>query len=199
MGPSCLMILGFEDTESHANQNLKAALEICKQHDGIDLGSRVGNLWYRDRFELPYLRDILLDRTVMLDTLETATTWNKLLDVYSSVKEALLDAVRSFNFQPLVLCHISHSYQDGASLYFTVMSKQAKGAEIEQWQTAKVAASEAIVMSGATISHHHGVGRDHALWARREHGEMGTLALEGIKRALDPTGILNPGKLLSGS
>ncbi|MEW6736441.1 MAG: FAD-binding oxidoreductase [Acidobacteriota bacterium] len=195
---SSLMILGFEDSESRVHQESKAALEICRQYDGIDLGARAGRLWYKDRFELPYLRDLLLDRAVLIDTLETATTWRNLMNVYQRVREALHTAIVGFHWQakPLVFCHISHSYRDGASLYFTFLARQAQGAEIAQWQAAKTAASEAIVASGATISHHHGVGRDHACWARYEHGRLGTEGLTALKRTFDPTGILNPGKLL---
>jgi alkyldihydroxyacetonephosphate synthase len=195
---TCLMILGFEDTAERVNQDMKAAIEICKQHDGYDLGARIGDHWYKDRFELPYLRDLLLDRGVMIDTLETATSWSNLLEAYNGVKEALVDSINGFNIKshPLVFCHISHSYVDGASLYFTFLARQTRDAEIEQWRTAKAAASEAILACGATISHHHGVGRDHAVWARRELGKLGSHALDVVKRVLDPAGILNPGKLL---
>src|SRR5262249_10915185 len=78
LGSSSLMILGFEDTDTYANQGLKAAIDICKQYDGMEL-PRVGDLWFRDRFELPYLRDTLLNHEIMIDTLETATTWSNLL------------------------------------------------------------------------------------------------------------------------
>lgn len=195
---TCLMILGFEGDEATIKHETKAALDICNQHNGIDLGLRVGEHWYRDRFELPYLRDTLLDQSIMLDTLETCTTWSNLLEVYTRVKEALVDGVKSFDFklQPLVFCHISHSYIDGASLYFTFLTKQAKTKELEQWQIVKKAASQAILASGGTISHHHGVGRDHAPWAKREHGSLAIAALANVKHAFDPAGILNPGKFL---
>lgn len=196
-GSNCVMILGFEESEN-AQRAMKAALEICKANDGMDMGSHPGESWYRERFELPYLRDTLLDRGIMIDTLETATTWSNLLEVYNQVKEAIADAVKTFNRQtpPLIFCHISHSYHDGASLYFTFIAKQVKGAEVAQWQAIKTAACNAILEAGATISHHHGVGRDHARWALKEHGKQASQALTQVKNVFDPAGILNPGKFL---
>jgi alkyldihydroxyacetonephosphate synthase len=94
------------------------------------------------------------------------------------------------------MCHISHLYPSGASLYFTFLTAARPGEELEQWRAAKTAASEAIVASGGTISHHHAVGRDHAPYLRAEAGEQGIAALRAVKAELDPAGIMNPGKLL---
>lgn len=192
----CLMILGFESSDESINKEAKAALDICKHYEGLNLGTRVGQHWYKERFELPYLRDTLLDYSIMLDTLETATTWSNLSNLYRAVQIALTESVKSFGFAPMVFCHISHSYHDGASLYFTFLSKQTKGSEVEQWQAVKTAASEAILANGGTISHHHGVGRDHAAWAQREIGKLAVTALNSMKQVFDPAGILNPGKLI---
>jgi len=194
---TCLMILGFESTDKSVKQEIKAALDICKHHDGIDLGTRVGQHWYKERFELPYLRDTLLDYSIVIDTLETATTWANLANLYNSVKSALTLSIESFGFRAVVFCHISHSYHDGASLYFTFLTKQTKGSELEQWQVIKSTASDAIIADGGTISHHHGVGRDHAKWAEREHGKLAMTALASVKQIFDPQGILNPGKIIS--
>jgi alkyldihydroxyacetonephosphate synthase len=95
----------------------------------------------------------------------------------------------------LVLCHLSHLYRSGASLYFTFLARQAE-APLEQWRAAKAAASEAIVAAGGTITHHHAVGRDHAAWMRAEVGELGLDVIRAAKERLDPAGIMNPGKLL---
>ncbi len=94
------------------------------------------------------------------------------------------------------MCHVSHLYPTGASLYFTFLARQQVGAELAQWQAAKQAASEAIGAAGATITHHHAVGRDHAPWLEAEIGELGIAALRAVKAQVDPAGIMNPGKLL---
>ncbi len=92
--------------------------------------------------------------------------------------------------------HLSHAYADGASLYFTYIARARAGSEVEQWRLVKRAASEAIVSCGATITHHHAVGRDHAPYMEVEVGELGLEALRAVKERLDPAGIMNPGKLL---
>ena len=94
------------------------------------------------------------------------------------------------------MCHVSHAYRDGASLYFTFVARAAPGEEIEQWRAVKSAACEAIVAAGGTITHHHAVGRDHAPYMEAEVGELGIEALRALKERLDPAGIMNPGKLL---
>ena len=96
----------------------------------------------------------------------------------------------------IVMCHLSHAYRDGASLYFTCVSRSRSGEELEQWRAVKTAACEAIVSIGATITHHHAVGRDHAPYMAAELGGVGLEALRAVKERLDPAGIMNPGKLL---
>ncbi|SKL78796.1 flavoprotein [Mycobacteroides abscessus subsp. massiliense] len=93
------------------------------------------------------------------------------------------------------MCHISHTYRTGASLYFTVVCAAAEDA-LTQWGRAKQAAGDAIVAAGGTITHHHAVGRDHQPWLADEVGELGIEILQAVKRTVDPRGILNPGKLI---
>ena len=94
------------------------------------------------------------------------------------------------------MCHISHLYESGASLYFTVIARQQEGQEIEQWHAAKVAATDAIIAGGGTLTHHHGVGRDQAPWLDREIGTGGVDLLRAAKARLDPGGLMSPGKLI---
>jgi alkyldihydroxyacetonephosphate synthase len=129
----------------------------------------------------------------MVETLETATTWTSLQRLYAAVVEALRS---SLGERSLVMCHVSHLYPAGASLYFTFMAAQKYGQEIEQWRAAKTAASEAIVAIGGTITHHHAIGRDHIRWMGAEIGDVGVDLLRAAKARLDPRGIMNPGKLL---
>jgi alkyldihydroxyacetonephosphate synthase len=135
----------------------------------------------------------------MVETLETATQWSELHGLHRAVRDALREALAARGGRPLVLCHISHLYASGASLYFTFFARQEQGAELEQWAAAKRAASVAILAAGGTITHHHAVGRDHAEFLPGEVGERGIGVLRAIKRELDPEGILNPGKLLETS
>src|SRR5262249_38945709 len=122
--------------------------------------------------------------------------WSRLLELYGSVRAAIDWALRARGTPGLVMCHVSHLYPSGASLYFTFLAAQEEGAEIDQWRAVKSAATDAIAAAGGTITHHHAVGRDHAAWMPAEVGELGVAALEAVKQRLDPAGIMNPGKLL---
>ena len=192
----CLMVLGLEGEEVEVKRERREALAICRRHGGFHLGRGPGRGWYKERFELPYLRDILLSRGVMVIALETATTWDNLEYLYRQVKKAIESAIEGMGVKPLVMTHASHVYRSGASLYYLILAKQLKGRELEQWRAIKRAATECIVACGGTLSHHHGVGRDHAPWLVAEHGELGVEAIKALKRALDPAGIMNPGKVL---
>ncbi len=192
LSSSCLMVLGTEGEENRVETVNKAALEVCQSHAARNLGRSVGRSWLRERFALPYLRDDLLDRGIMIDTLETATTWSNLLNLYAALKGALEDAITATGSKPFVMTHVSHAYRDGASLYGTFLGAQ-QGDPIAQWWSVKRAATEAILAHGGALSHHHGIGRDHAEWLAREHGALGVEALRALKATLDPNGLLNSG------
>jgi alkyldihydroxyacetonephosphate synthase len=183
-------IVGWGGGEDAVRARREAAIEVLRKEGGVAVGQAAGRAWVRTRFSGPYLRDDLMDRGVLVDTLETATTWSELFTLYRAVGDALREHAS------LVACHISHLYPTGASLYFTYMTRVARGEEVARWTALKRAASEAIVAAGGTITHHHAVGRDHAPYLRAEVGEAGVAALRALKAELDPVGIMNPGKLL---
>ena len=187
----CLMIVGHEGTAEQVATRHAAVAAVLAGLGGTDLGEEPGQAWAQGRFHAPYLRDALLDVGVLVETLETATFWSNLERVRRDVKEDLTGALEG----ALVLCHVSHVYETGASLYFTVAAK-ADTDPLPQWQAAKVAASDAMVGAGATITHHHAVGTDHKPWLAREIGPVGVQALRAVKDSLDPTGVLNPGVLV---
>jgi alkyldihydroxyacetonephosphate synthase len=191
----CLAIVGFEGTADDVERRRVRTASLLRAGGGITLGRRPGELWLRSRYAGPYLRDELLDRAVLVDTLETAASWSDLDALYRATGEALRSSLAGRGTPPFVMCHVSHLYRSGASLYFTFMARQEEDA-LGQWRAAKAAASEAIVAAGGTITHHHAVGRDHAPWMRAEVGEMGLELIRAAKQRLDPAGIMNPGKLL---
>ncbi|MFE5704099.1 FAD-binding oxidoreductase [Rhodococcus koreensis] len=191
----CLAITTFEGTAEHTAERTAEARAVLQAHGGTSLGEEPGNGWEHGRFDAPYLRDSLLDAGALCETLETATTWGNLAALRAGVTTALTESLSAQGTPPLVLCHISHTYPTGASLYFTVVSAQADD-PIEQWRKAKTAAGDAIVAAGGTITHHHAVGVDHRPWMRDEIGDLGVTILRAVKDAVDPAGILNPGKLI---
>ena len=192
----CVALLGFQGTPEDVAHRRGRAARLLRAAGGIALGERPARSWLRTRFSAPYMRDEMLDRGVMVETLETATRWSRLSDLYRAVGDALRDSLSARGTAPLVICHVSHLYRSGASLYFTFIARQEPGAELDQWWAAKSAACDAIVAGGGTVTHHHAVGRDHAPWMLDEVGELGLEALRATKERLDPEGIMNPGKLL---
>ena len=191
----CIAVLGFEGDRTGVARRTGLATRVMRRTGGLALGAGPGRAWERGRYAGPYLRDALLDHGVMAETLETAHEWSHLMDLYRAVGTAIEGALAARGTPPLVMCHISHLYPSGASLYFTFLARQEADAELDQWRAAKVAASDAIAQAGATITHHHAIGRDHAPWMRAEIGDLGLAALHSVKDRLDPAGIMNPGKL----
>lgn len=196
----CALIAMFEGDAAEVSAAKKRFGKIASRLGAMNVGSSPGKRWSQGRFHGPYLRDPLMERGVGVDTLETATSWSKIDALYNAVRSALENAMRETAPRPgargIVMCHISHSYPTGASLYFTYIFPRALDDEIGQWHKIKTAASDAIAANGGTISHHHGVGEDHLPWIAREKGELGLDVLRAIKQTLDPKGILNPGKLI---
>jgi len=191
----CLAITVFEGTAEHAESRHAETRAVLENHGGTSLGDGPARVWEHGRFSAPYLRDSLLAAGALCETLETATTWSSVPALKAAVMQALTSSLAESGTPALVLCHISHVYPTGASLYFTVVAGQ-RGNPIDQWRAAKKAASEAMVHTGATITHHHAVGADHRPWMRDEIGDLGVEVLKAVKATLDPSGILNPGKLI---
>ncbi|MFE9788562.1 FAD-binding oxidoreductase [Nocardia salmonicida] len=191
----CLAITTFEGSQAHVAARSAEASALLAASGGTALGEAPARQWEHGRFAAPYMRDALLDVGVLCETLETATSWANLANLKVKVTGALMDALGAQGTPALVMCHISHTYPTGASLYFTVVSKQLDD-PIVQWRIAKSAASDAMVAAGGTITHHHAVGADHRPWMGAEIGDLGVRVLRAVKRELDPTGVLNPGKLV---
>ncbi|MCV7318059.1 FAD-binding oxidoreductase [Mycolicibacterium confluentis] len=191
----CLGITLFEGTAAHTESRHAETRALIEAHGGVSLGEEPARAWEHGRYGAPYLRDSLLAAGALCETLETATSWSNLQTLKAAVTEALTSSLAESGTPALVLCHISHVYPTGASLYFTVVAGQ-RGNPIDQWRAAKTAASEAMVRTGGTITHHHAVGADHRPWMTDEVGELGVQVLRAVKASLDPAGILNPGKLI---
>ncbi|HEU4657082.1 MAG TPA: FAD-binding oxidoreductase [Capillimicrobium sp.] len=188
-------IFGWEGDPERVAERRGATARVAEAHGGVAEPGDGGAQWEAGRYAAPYLRDVLLNRAVLVETLETAAPWSRLPDLHRAVGEALRDTLAADGTPPMVLCHVSHLYATGASLYFTVLAAQRDGDEAGQWQRAKAAATDAMVAHGGTITHHHAVGRDHAPWLGREVGPAGLELLRGAKARVDPTGIMNPGVL----
>ena len=182
LGGRCLLVCGWQGSHGRA-----AAARKLVRGGARPLGPSPGHAWAKSRFAGPHLRDDLMDRGVLVETVETATTWSNLERLYGAVHAALPGLH--------VGCHVSHLYPTGASLYFTILGAQSTD-PAAQWTTLKDAVTRAILAAGGTLTHHHAVGADHAQYLGDEVGELGLELLRTLKTRCDPAGVMNPGKLL---
>ncbi|WP_435792525.1 FAD-binding oxidoreductase [Amycolatopsis tolypomycina] len=187
----CFLIVGWEGTARDVALRRRETARRLKAAGAVRVGKALGESWRHGRFAGPRQRDVLLDMGVCVETLETAAYWSNVDELRDDVRAALTASLG----RSIVMCHISHAYETGASLYFTVLTARDEADPVGQWQRAKAAACEAIAGLG-TISHHHAVGVDHAPYLSAEIGALGVEVLRAAKSAVDPTGILNPGKLV---
>jgi alkyldihydroxyacetonephosphate synthase len=189
----CAVMIGLEGTPAENRELRRRVRAGLAGTDSLRLGRAPGRRWLETRFFLPYLRDELMDSDLLVDTLETATTWRNLERLYDAVRSAVLDQAKREGTAMVVYTHVSHLYGDGASLYFSLLGTQKPGDPLGQWHRIKDAANRAIRETGGAISHHHGVGMDHKQYLAWDEPERAMVVQ--IKEALDPKGLLNPGKL----
>lgn len=194
----CMLLCGFTGPSATVRDARHATLDIAKTHGGVSAGRRFGEQWMEGRFRTPYLRNTLWDLGYAVDTLETATTWERVPRLVEQIEAALYSAL-SDGERVHIFTHLSHVYPQGASIYTTYLFRIAADPDgtLRRWEALKGAASRAIVREGGTISHQHGVGRDHAPYLEAEKGALGMAALAGIMAVFDPDGRMNPGVLLS--
>lgn len=196
-GQRSLLILGVTGDGKTARFARQRAMAMARKHGGLPTGQAIGRQWSRKRFLTPYLRNTLWERGYAIDTLETAVTWSSVIESAVAIREALRQALVSFDERVLVFAHLSHVYMDGASIYVTYLWRRSDPERtLAQWSAMKAAASTVIVSRGGTISHQHGVGLDHAPYLQVEKGAVGMRMMEALRDELDRGRILNPGKLI---
>jgi len=196
-GSHALLALGFESADHRVEPWLDRALQICREHGGAwdedgGSGGALGS-WREAFLRMPYVRDMLVRLGVLTDTIESAVTWERFPAFHAAVTGAVEEALGA---PCRVTCRLTHVYPDGAAPYFTVLAPARRGDEAAQWHTMKQAAGRAILDAGGTITHHHGVGRDHRPWYDAQRPDAFAAALRAAKHALDPAGLLNPGVLI---
>ncbi|HEY0559184.1 MAG TPA: FAD-binding oxidoreductase [Frankiaceae bacterium] len=194
------LVLGLESLGAPLDAAAAQLLEA-----GRDAGLRVveagvrgssGEAWRSAFLRAPYLRESLLLLGVLVETFETAVTWDRFEGLVAAVTAAVTDALRRVCGGGTVTCRLTHVYPDGAAPYFTVLAPARRCDEVAQWDEVKAAASEALLAAGGSITHHHAVGRDHRAWYDAQRPEPFAAALAATKRAVDPAGVLNPGVLV---
>jgi alkyldihydroxyacetonephosphate synthase len=196
---ACLSFIGYEGGADHVKRQKSIVGKIVRKHGGIKLGKGPGALYDQKKFDTPYIRDFLLDVGALGDVSETAAPWSKLMDLYAGTTRSAQDAFAKLGVKGYVMCHLSHSYHSGACLYFTFAfppGSDDPAEQLEKYWVVKQAIQQSFIDYGGTISHHHGVGTDHAHWLEDDISEAGTDLMVGLIRSVDPGRNLNPGSLL---
>ena len=193
----CLSFIGYEGTEGHVAEQRKKVGKIVKRHGGVCIGSGPGALYDQKKFDTPHIRDFLLDRGAAGDVSETAMPWSRLTPVYDAVCAAAYSAFAQVGVQGYLMCHLSHSYHAGACLYFTFAFVPTPGGDMAtEYAVIKSAIQQAFVDNGATLSHHHAVGTEHAQWLEQDISAPGVAMIEALFAGIDPGRHLNPGKIV---
>ncbi len=193
----CLSFIGYEGSDRHVAQQRRAVGKIVKRHGGLCIGSGPGVLYDQKKFDTPHIRDFLLDRGAAGDVSETAMPWSQLEPVYDAVISAGYGAFAQLGVRGYLMCHLSHSYHAGACLYFTFAFVPTPGGDmITEYDVVKSAIQQAFVDNGATLSHHHAVGTEHARWLEEDISAPGVTMLEALFDGTDPGRHMNPGKIV---
>lgn len=194
----CLLLYGAVGDARLVKFTMNAASNLVKKNNGVVIGSVPGKKWYDDRFKTPYLRNTLWEMGYAIDTLETATQWEKVPHMIEAIESALKKSMEDQD-KIHVFTHLSHVYSSGSSIYTTYLFKMKDCPEetMATWMRCKKLASEAIVASGGTISHQHGVGTDHLPYVQSEKGEQGMKVIRSFIQSCDPEKIMNPGKFIA--
>ena len=206
---AALLVLGFESADHPVDAWIARAVECCADHggtvpDGVQTSESSSNegavgAWKKSFVRAPYGRDALVSLGCVVDTFETAVTWDRFEDLHTGVTTAVEKALQSVCGGGFLTCRFTHVYPDGPAPYFSFLAPGRAGSQLSQWDELKEAASDAVLAFGGTITHHHAVGRDHRRWYDRQRPDGFARALAAAKGALDPAGILNPGVLIPAS
>ena len=208
-GKHAMLLLGFESERYEQHEPMERAVAIYRAHGGrpakvehkrSSSGARKGSAgsWRNNFLKAPYLRDILAQKGLVIETFETAVIWER----FPTFHQAILSAAqRAFDEhcegRGFITCRFTHIYPDGPAPYYSVIAWAPPGKQVEIWDAIKASVSDALIEHGGTITHHHAVGRDHLPWYARERGALFETTLEGLKSTLDPNWVLNPGVLLA--
>lgn len=206
-GSHCVLVLAFESADAPQEAPLRRALDIAAAHTGQwDSHAATGagaqrqgaSGQWRDAFlRMPYFREVLTPRGIIVETFETAITWERFPAFHERIMSETRRVIREVTGRDgTVSCRFTHVYPDGPAPYFTYHALGDAQRMVEQCRAIKSATADLLHALGGTITHHHAVGRDHRRWYDGQRPAPFADALRAAKKALDPKGMLNPGVLV---
>jgi len=193
----CMMTLGITGNADQCKAAHRLMKKTVAPYKGIYTGNFLGKKWAEKRFMMPYLREALWEKGYAVDTLETATDWDNVDNLLGLMEGSLRGALEDEDENVHVFTHLSHFYGQGCSIYTTYVYRAGESCQqsLARWKKLKHPTSEIIVNNRGTISHQHGVGKDHAPYLPTEKGELGMHLIRALCSSVDEKGILNPGTL----
>lgn len=192
----CLMLNIFQGDKADTIKLRKSVTAIYKKHGAVDIGESAGVEFEKGKYDFPYIRDYCMDHDILADVSETATTWQNIYRLYQAGCKSIKEAMAHYDNHHFVGCHISHTYHTGGSLYFTFAAREQKENGLKQYLDIKQSIETCFIQHGASVSHHHAVGYEHMPWLEEDITSLGVRTIKSIKQNLDPTHIMNPGKLI---
>jgi alkyldihydroxyacetonephosphate synthase len=204
-GISTIIILGFESANHSVSPWMQEALAICQQNGGTwqvkpentDVkADENAEAWKKSFLHAPYLRDEMMQLGVIMETFETATTWDNFPHFHQKINEIARQSIQEICGAGTLTCRFTHLYPDGPAPYYTIIARGEQGKELAQWDKIKALVSQAIIDYGGTITHHHAVGKDHQPYYAQQMSEPFNHILKSVKNSLDPQWILNPEVLI---
>jgi alkyldihydroxyacetonephosphate synthase len=191
-----LAFVGYEGTSVHVRYEKSLVGKIISRHGGMGVGKGPGALYDQKKYDVPYIRDFLLDRGIPADVSETAMPWSVMKTMHDKTVAAAYKAMEEAGVQGFVMCHLSHSYHSGACQYFTFAINDASEQNMQTYDRVKRAIQQSFMDNGGTISHHHGVGEEHSPWLDQDISPAGVFIQRALFEGVDPGHNFNPGKII---
>lgn len=192
----CLSFIGFEGSPVHVRYQKSVVNKIVKANGGMGVGKGPGTLYDQKKFDIPYIRDFLLDRGIPADVSETSTPWSKVKEIHDDTVKRAYEAFDEAGHKGFIMCHLSHSYHSGACQYFTFAIADSSESNLKSYDIVKRAVQQSFMDYNGTVSHHHGVGEEHSPWMDQDISEGGVFIQTKLFEGVDPGRNLNPGKIV---
>lgn len=192
----CISFVGFEGTATHVRYAKSVVNKVVRAHGGMGVGKGPGTLFDQKKYDIPFIRDFLLNIGIPADVSETATPWSRVEEIHTETVKAAQKAFEETGHAGFIMCHLSHSYHAGACQYFTFAIADDSADNMRTYDHVKRAVQQSFMDHGGTVSHHHGVGEEHSPWMAQDISEAGVHIQRQLFAGVDPNNNLNPGKIV---